>query len=248
MSAPLRREASEPRTLPSAASAPPAAPGRAAPTVCLVGGKRILRSALRELLRAHGLPVAASFGDAASFGRALLDPAAQATGLVILILSGDAFQSLHRVHDILGSARSQAALVVLSNRASRGQVYAALRLGAKAYVDLDAESEELLRAVRMAAGGNVYLSPEITQLLVNDIAGATDPSRAARGPGAALSPREVEVVQLLCEGLSSKEAARRLHISTKTVENHRYRIYRKCEVDGIAALMRHAIQHGLVAI
>lgn len=248
MSAPLRGNVSEPRTLPSAAPAPPAAPGQAAPPVCLVGGKRILRSALRELLRAHGLPVAASFGDAASFGRALLDPAAEATALVILILSGEAFQSLHRVHDILGSARSEPALVVLSDRASRGQVYAALRLGAKAYVDLDAESEELLRAVRMAAGGNVYLSPEITQLLVNDIAGATDPSRAARRPGAALSPREVEVVQLLCEGLSSREAACRLHISTKTVENHRYKIYRKCEVDGIAALMRHAIQHGLIAI
>ena len=63
-----------------------------------------------------------------------------------------------------------------------------------------------------------------------------------------LSRREVEIVQLLCEGLSSREIARHLHIAAKTVENHRYNIYRKCEVDSIAGLMRHAIQDGLISI
>jgi DNA-binding NarL/FixJ family response regulator len=58
----------------------------------------------------------------------------------------------------------------------------------------------------------------------------------------------VEVVQLLCEGLSSKQIAGHLHISAKTVENHRYNIYRKCEVESIAGLMRHAIQQGLVSL
>jgi DNA-binding CsgD family transcriptional regulator len=71
---------------------------------------------------------------------------------------------------------------------------------------------------------------------------------AARPPKVELSERETEIVHLLCEGLSSKEIARRLHISTKTLENHRYNIYRKCEVDGVAGLMRHAIQQGLVSI
>ena len=58
----------------------------------------------------------------------------------------------------------------------------------------------------------------------------------------------MQVVQLLCEGLSSKEIAHQLHVSPKTIENHRCNIYRKWEVDSIAGLMRHAIRRGLVAV
>ena len=57
----------------------------------------------------------------------------------------------------------------------------------------------------------------------------------------------MEIVQFLCNGLSSKEIAKSLHLSTKTIENHRYNIYRKCEVESIAGLIRHAVQHGLVS-
>ena len=84
---------------------------------------------------------------------------------------------------------------------------------------------------------------------MNDLSVAVGPARSrSQLPPSELTPREIEIVQLLCEGLSSKEIARHLHISAKTVENHRYNIYRKCEVDSIAALMRHAIQQGFVSI
>lgn len=138
-------------------------------------------------------------------------------------------------------------LVVLSERTSRGQV-TALR-GAKAYVNLDADPKELIKAIEMAAQQKVSLSPDAAELLVNDVSAAITPSRRSRLPATDLSRREVEIVQLLCEGLSSKEMARCLHISAKTVENHRYyNIYRKCEVDSIAGLMRYAIRHGMIAI
>ena len=63
-----------------------------------------------------------------------------------------------------------------------------------------------------------------------------------------LSPRETEVVELLCDGLSSKEIAHHLHLSPKTVENHRYNIYRKCHVESIAGLFRYAVHQGIVSL
>jgi len=113
---------------------------------------------------------------------------------------------------------------------------------------LDCDPEDLAKAVRMALANKVYLSPDVAELLVNDVSATFEPAKSSRLPSLELSRREVEIVQLLCEGLSSKEVARHLHLSAKTVENHRYNVYKKCEVDSIAALMRYAIQHGLISI
>ncbi len=215
--------------------------------LCLVGGHRIVRAALTSLLSSHGVSVTCS-EDESHLADMLDDADEPLFDLIVLLLTGGAFKTFHHVQDALSATGHSLPLMVLSEQASRGQVYAALRIGAKAYVNLDAEPDELVRAVRMAIGGKVHLSPDAAQLLVDDITTAAEPTGSPRLPSVELSRREVEVVQLLCEGLSSKEVGRRLHISAKTVENHRYNIYRKCEVDGIAGLMRHAIQHGLVSI
>jgi two-component system response regulator NreC len=217
-------------------------------TVWLVGGARIVRKAVEELLKSEGCTVTRAFADEQVLDEALQAEPSPSCDVIVLILTGARpFSSFYRVHEVLSRTENPIPLVVLAGQASRGQVYAALRIGAKAYVNLDAEPEELTKAIRAAARRKVYLAPDVAELLVSDLSTAEQTS-AARPPKVELSERETEIVHLLCEGLSSKETARRLHISTKTVENHRYNIYRKCEVDSVAGLMRHAIQQGLVSI
>jgi DNA-binding NarL/FixJ family response regulator len=167
---------------------------------------------------------------------------------IVLILDTKVFGTIHRIREVLKGLPWELPLVIISQHVSRGEVYAALRIGAKAYVDLESPADELAKAIRVAAGGKVHLAPGVAELLVNDMSAALDGDCAQRPTSNELSRREVEIVQLLCEGLSSKQIARRLHLSAKTIENHRYNIYRKCDVDSIAGLMRHAIQHGLVSI
>jgi len=214
--------------------------------VCLIGGQRIIRSAIQGYLQGQGVEVARNLEDEPSLAAIGQGGLGRAT-LLVLIVSGGAFRTFHLIKPLLeGSGRLP--LVVLSDQVSRGQVYTALRLGAKAFVNLNADPTELLTAIRMASAQKVYLAPEAAELLVTDISDGAKPSRSRAVGATNLSRRELEIVQLLCEGLSSKEIAGNLHLSTKTVENHRYNIYRKCEVDSIACLMRHAVQHGLIAI
>ena len=221
---------------------------QAAGRVGLIGGSRILRQALVQMLRTEGMHVSCQYPSEDDLSETIKNEGSLGCDVLVLLISGGPFTTYHRIHDALSRTGHALPLVILSEQASRGQVYAALRIGAKAYVNLDAEPDELVKAIRMASQNKVYLAPDAAELLVNDISVAIEPSSSPRLPSIELSRREVEVVQLLCEGLSSKEIARRLHISAKTVENHRYNIYRKCEVDSIAGLMRHAIQHGLVTI
>jgi len=217
--------------------------------ICLVGGKRILRSAISQLLRSRDFQVVRKCPDESALAEELAADAEPAFDVLVLILSGAGpFGTFRRIHDTISGMPRALPLVVLSEQASRGQIYAALRIGAKAYVNLDAEPAELIKAIELAARDRVYLAPDAAELLVSDVSTAIEPAGSPRLPSMDLSRREVEIVQLLCEGLSSRQIARHLHISAKTVENHRYNIYRKCEVDSIAGLMRHAIQQGLISI
>ncbi len=218
--------------------------------ICLIGGKRILRLGIGALLKERGLAVREEniYDCEEHFAQSVEDNSDLPYDIIVLILSGGPFATIHRIREILGKTHNNVPMVVLSDQSARGQVYAALRIGAKAFLDMDSDPNELAKAVRMASQNKVYLSSDVAELLVNDVSAAVEPARPKRLPNVDLSRREVEIVQLLCEGLSSKEIARHLHLSAKTVENHRYNIYRKCEVESIASLMRYAIQLGLINI
>lgn len=221
----------------------------AKPTICLVSEMVIVRRAIRQLLASHGVAVLETFEDAADLEKALEANAdIGSCDVIVLILSGHPFETIFHLRDAIKRHSLEIPLVVLSEQISRAQMYAALRAGAKAYVSLNSQPEELVRAIRLASRHQVHLSPEAAQLLVEDVSTSSKLSGHVKIPRGKLSDRELQIVQLLCEGLSSKEIGHRLHISSKTVENHRYNIYRKCEVDSIAALMRHAIHTGMISI
>ena len=233
------------REIPMAASSVLPPPKKMEISVCVIGGQQITRMAIQQFLQSKGFDVPRLFQDenAMDFiatGQSL------PVNVAVLILSGTCRETpeIRKAIERPGSPP----LVILSDQVSRSQVYASLRLGAKAFVNLNADPGELVNGITMALQGKVYLSPEAAELLVSDVSGAIKPSQSTRLPNMNLSKREIEIVQLLWEGLSSKEIASNLHLSSKTVENHRYNIYRKCEVDSIACLIRHAIQNGMIAI
>jgi DNA-binding NarL/FixJ family response regulator len=239
------------------ASPAPAAPDAAARkqkkakavSVCLVGGKSLLRSAIWKLLDSDEIAIAGECGDEDAFAKAIASGGDGEFDLVLMILGSGSFSSYHRYTDIMSRRPSQPPVVVLSDDLSRGGVYTAIRMGAKAYVSLDSEPDELRRAILLAAEGKMHLSHDAAELMIADLtAGPRGQANQAGQAGAELSARETEIVQLLCEGLSSKQIATRLHVSPKTIENHRYNIYRKCQVDSIACLIRHAVQHGIVSL
>lgn len=217
-------------------------------SICLVCGMQIVQLAIQKLLQSVGFTVIAVPDDESSFEQWFKSDSSHNCDVIVLILASGPFSTFHQFREILRKGSHDIPLVILAPQANRAQIYAALRIGAKAYVNLDAEPAELIKAIKTVAQGKVYLAPAAAELLVGDVSTAIRPDQGQGLPSMELSRWEEEVVQLLCEGLSSKEIARRLHISPKTVENHRYRIYRKCEVGTIAGLFRHAIRNGLVSV
>ena len=115
----------------------------------------------------------------------------------------------------------------------------ALEAGAVGFVPKHSALNELVLAVRAAAQGHTFISPA----LAGDM--KQNPLQTA-DPVASLTLRQREILRLLVDGLTTKEIGSKLHISARTVEDHKYRMVESLGVKGNAELIHFAIKHGIV--
>jgi len=134
-------------------------------------------------------------------------------------------------------------VVMLSMHDNEEYVAHALRGGAAGYLLKTAGPAELELCIRAVARGASYLSPEVSRYIVSDFVrgGATERSSLER-----LTPRQIEIVQLVAEGHSNREIADILGLSIKTVETHRGQLMQRLELHDAAGIVRYAIRTGLV--
>jgi DNA-binding NarL/FixJ family response regulator len=135
-------------------------------------------------------------------------------------------------------------VVVLSMHRSVAFISQALQNGAIGYVLKGCPGEILLRAVSEAAAGRRFLCPAVNEIAIDAYieqskAGPMDPHET-------LTPRQREVLQLVAEGKTNAEIAERLHISPRTVENHRSALIQKLGFQNHAELILYAICHGMI--
>lgn len=122
-----------------------------------------------------------------------------------------------------------------------------LEAGAKGYLIKNAHKSEIIEAVKTVYNERPYYCNHTTHKLAHLIAKSKyNPFR--RRPKTEFTPREKDVIQQICAGLSNKEIAAKLHLSVRTIEGHREKIYEKMEVNNIAGIVIYAIKHGIYKI
>jgi DNA-binding NarL/FixJ family response regulator len=124
-------------------------------------------------------------------------------------------------------------------------VFEGLRAGAAGFLVKDTDAAELIRAVRVVAGGEALLSPTVTRRLIAEFASRTREARSLDGLDE-LTPREREVVALIATGLSNEEISRQIYVSPSTVKTHAARAMTKLRARDRAQLVVFAYQAGLV--
>lgn len=143
--------------------------------------------------------------------------------------------------DLIKSIKSRfpnVKMLVLS--AYKESLYAerALRAGAMGYLNKQETGQKIFQAIRTVLAGDRYVSQEMTKRLISQALGAADATRAI--PVESLSDRELEVFQLIGEGLTTAAIARRLHLSPHTIDTHREKIKQKLNVKTANELQREA--------
>jgi DNA-binding NarL/FixJ family response regulator len=143
-------------------------------------------------------------------------------------------------------------VIILTMHLEKHFVTEAFRAGVSGYVLKQSVTDELLFAIKEVLKGRTYVSPLVTQSLVDQALQPAPAAAATVEPAAApagnLSLRQREVLQLVAEGKSTKEIASTLNVSIKTVEFHKTRIMKELKLHSTAELTKHAIAIGLVSV
>jgi len=155
--------------------------------------------------------------------------------LLFLYLGVRGYDGLERAEKLLKPFPRLASILLTANNSDE-YMAKALRIGVKAVLPLTAQPIELEKAVRAAVRGNSYLSPKLPRVT---------PSKT---PFERLTPRQRSVLKLMAEGKSTKEVAKSLSLSPKTVEFHRARLMDRLDIYDVAGLVRLAARVGLVSI
>jgi two-component system response regulator NreC len=134
-------------------------------------------------------------------------------------------------------------VIALSMHSDRRLVRGMLEAGASGYLLKDCTSEELIRCIRSVNSGNTYLSQAIVNLIAEDFASTPNAQ-----PWSSLSPRQIEVLQLIAEGKNTKEIADCLYVSTKTIETYRRQLMNKLNVNSIVDLVKFAVREGITSL
>ena len=208
--------------------------------IALADDHTLVREGLRALL--SGLAGVEVVGEAAD-GLAALALVAQANPDVLL--SDIAMPGLNGLDLVarVGKEFPRTRVLVLSMHSDAEYVRTALLAGAAGYLLKNADAAELEAAIRAVGRGETWVSPGVSRAVVEAL---TKGGLPADDPRAILTPRQLEILQLVAEGSSTKQIAHKLSLSVKTVETHRSQLMDRLGIRDVAGLVRYAIRVGII--
>src|SRR3989475_6409163 len=206
--------------------------------ILLADDHLIVREGLKALLEGEGFAVVAEVGDGHEAVRVARE---RCPDIAVVDFGMPLLNGCNAAREIL-QACPRARAILLTMHTEDHYVLEALRAGIEGYVVKTQAAADLVRAINEVLRGTVYLSPGISQAVVEAYLSKSEV------PPDPLTAREREVLQLVAEGKSAKEIAKLQGISFKTAESHRTRIMRKTNIHGTAGLVRYAVRRGLIQL
>lgn len=212
--------------------------------ILLADDHNVLRKGLRRILEEQ--PDLEVVGEASDGRQAVSLAQSLKPDVVVMDIAMPLMNGLEATRQILQRG-AELNVLILSMYSDENYVVQVLRAGARGYLLKDSAEEDLITAVRTVAKGQPFFSPKIAKLLLGDN------MQRLRDEGVndsydLLTPREREVLQLIAEGKSNKEAAAALFVSPTTIETHRARIMDKLDLHSTAEIVLYAVRKGIVQL
>lgn len=224
--------------------------------IMLVDDHEMVREGIKSLLKKQ--PDIEVVAEAANGSEALKKIAKTPSDVVIMDISMPELDGLATTTIIAGDY-PETSVLALTVHADKQHFFKMLEAGAKGYMTKQNGPDELVAAIRTVAAGNVYLQPALARFLLEDYTKLLEKINREDSDGVEkkktsppgldlLSGREVEVLELIAQGLTAPQIARELNLSPKTIGAHRERIMKKLNLHSTTALVKFAIRAGLIDI
>jgi len=206
--------------------------------VYLADDHTVVRQALAEMIaREPGFVVVGQCGDGL---KVIEEVVAAEPDVLVLDISMPGLNGLDTCREVTRK-RPDVGVLILSMHDDEEFVVRALENGASGYLVKEADNDQLLEALRVVARGELYLAPGIPRSVLRRLGNRNDPYER-------LTMRERQVLQLIAEGRTNREAAEALGLAVKTIDTHRTRLMQKLDIHDQISLVKFAIRKGIVQL
>lgn len=205
--------------------------------IAIADDHKLFRSGLVELLKKNeNFNIVAEFED----GNKVLESVKNQKNIDVLLLdinmpNCDGFEVLEKISKINNHIKP----IIISMYDEGNYIAKSAKLGAYGYLLKNADEDEVIKSITKAASNTKYFSPKISEKMINFMASNQVSLKK-------ISNKEAEVLGLISKGLTTKQIAAQLFVSTRTIETHRANLLKKLEVSNTAALVQKAIEHKLL--
>lgn len=211
--------------------------------VVLADDHQIVRTGLRELLEKQS--DVKVVGEARNGEEAIKLVREIKPDVVIMDIAMPDMNGIEATYQLL-AANKNLKIIALSMYSDRRFVRGMLKAGACGYLLKDCALEDLVTGIRSAISNRMYMSPQISDAVVKDH--IQQLKKTDLSAYAFLTNREVEVLQLLSEGKTTREIAAKLSLSVKTIETHRQQLMEKLGIYTVAGLTKYSIKEGITSL
>jgi two-component system response regulator NreC len=213
--------------------------------VLIADDHAVVRTGLRALL--DRAPDMQAIGEATNGEEALRLAAELHPDVILLDISmpgPGGIETTKKLKEVLPDIR----VLILTVHKDEKLLQEAIKAGASGYVTKNALEPELINAVHAVSRGDLYVHPTMTRALLQGLTPSADepPTLSDKEQIESLTNRETDVLRLIAQGYTNRQAADELGISVRTIETHRANIMGKLDVSGRVALVRYAMEHGLL--
>ena len=206
--------------------------------VMLADDHTMVRQSMRRFLEGEGVEIVAEAGD----GEEAVRMAAEHRPDVVLMDVSMPVRDGIEATRMIRTEQPDVQVVMLTMHADADVIRRAVEAGAVGYLTKDCSLDEIATAVRLAGDGQTALSAELAAALL------TETRRLTAAEESGISPREIEVLELIAEGSSPPEVAKQLYISVKTVKNHLSSIYEKLDARDRTQAVLKAVRMGIIRL
>lgn len=214
--------------------------------IVIADDHRIIRDGLKSLLSDEkGIII---IGEAANGEEALIKTHELKPDILMADISMPGMSGIEMTR-ILCKEDSKTKVLIVSMHDNEDYINQALEAGASGYLLKDSSKEELLKAIKAVQNGETYCSGDVSKILLNKflVSSRSKKLKIESEDRLELTKREKEILKLISDGLSNKEIANLLFVSTRTVDTHRYNVMQKLNVKNGAELVRMAFKLNLIS-